>query len=253
MLTNERMRAMDMPPFEANPETAATRDAISNEIATTRSLFLAAVTAGNRNRFKWWNRDFWVDQTRWIALPLMEAESFEEAREIPPEEQSILDVYGGQDRYTTVEALRDVLVRWVARTFEREAIYADGCHALNLLVVQPLVNPAFGSLLWIALALDLTGREVPNNFFDTLRAMMFDMAAYPTSRGNAVAIRAAQVDFVRRCLPSLVPPNWAELSDEEWAQACEGLYQEYGGAVDANVFGAVKEAAALLAPGDTSR
>jgi len=89
--------------------------------------------------------------------------------------------------------LSRVLGSMLAGATERHSWTVTGADLLNLAVDQPLVNPPFGPLFWLALAEDAPGPA--DDLYTDLAPMMFDMSMDPAREPSPEAVRRAQGVF----------------------------------------------------------
>src|SRR4051812_29093572 len=135
------------------------RRRVGGVIDAAREAFLRAMHADS-NVMAWYDEKFWVDRVRWLAVPMLDAGSVGQTPQDDGEGGEVnetLAVYGGSSRWIPSYALLRVLGMMLAGTTERQIWALNGAHLLNLMVVQPLVNPPFGPLFWLALAEDAPG------------------------------------------------------------------------------------------------
>jgi hypothetical protein len=195
-----------------------------------REVFLRTMRSDS-NVLTWYDRKFWVDRVRWLVLPLFEVEA-------APADQTLDDdgeggaineklaVYGGASRVNSSDELTRVLGSMLAGTTERHSWTVTGADLLNLAVVQPLVNPAFGPLFWLALAEDLPGPA--DNLYTALTPMMFDMSVYPTRVPGPREVRRAQGQFLLELTAGLVGGDAEQRAAEDWLRICTWqLYAQY--------------------------
>jgi hypothetical protein len=162
------------------------RRRVGGVIDAAREAFLRAMHSDS-NVMAWYDQKFWVDRVRWLVVPVLDAETAAAGHTLQDngeggEVNETLAVYGGSSRWIPSYELLRVLGTMLAGTTERRTWALTGAHLLNLMVVQPLVNPPFGPLFWLALAEDAPGPA--DNLYTELAPMMFDMSVYPTRTGS---------------------------------------------------------------------
>jgi hypothetical protein len=239
---------MDLP-FQETDDTHNTRRVILTEIERVQALFTASLRPEVGNCFAWAGATYWVDRQRWLVLNKNAARGFSEATTVPETEEDLVSYYGGDDRTLHIDDLLDTLSSLVANTIENHSWSPTVTHTLNLFMVQPLVNPACASLVWVALNVVLAGDDSPADVMALMRPMMFDMAHYPRSRSEAPAVRRAQADFFRRRHPERLPEAWARLDDHAWADACKQLVAVARYGIESHVFELITRRAELMRVG----
>ena len=183
------------------------------------------------NVLTWYDEKFWVDRVRWLVLPMFDIRT-------PPvgytlqddgeggEVNESLAVFGGSSRMNWSHELLRVLGAMLAGTTERHLWSMTGAHLLNLAVVQPLVNPPFGPLFWLAFAEDAPGPA--DNLYTTLGPMMFDMSVYPTRVPDPHEMRRAQGQFLLQLTSGLVGGDAEQRSADDWLRICNWqLHAQY--------------------------
>jgi hypothetical protein len=234
-------------PFQDSADTAETRRTILGEIERLQARFLACMEGGAARTFDWAGRRFWVDRRRWLALKAQEVEAFigEDTLPVTAETEDLLDFYGGASRSLSVIDVADVFAWLLSGTLEDNTGMPSVTQLLNLVVVQPLVNPASAPIFWVALNAGLAPDE-PAELIDIMRPMIFDMATWPESRSAAAKVRAAQADFFEAHAPAQFPADWAMLDDRAWAEACKQLVAAAKYGIESHVFELVTRRAAQL-------
>jgi hypothetical protein len=101
-----------------------------------------------------------------------------------------------------------------------------GAHLLNLAVVQPLINPPFGPLFWLAFAQD-TPRPI-DNFYQTVGESMFDMMAYPTRMSDPDELRRGQGRLLLELTSGVAGGDAEQRSADDWLRICSWqLHAQY--------------------------
>jgi hypothetical protein len=183
------------------------------------------------NVLTWYGEKFWVDRVRGLVLPRFDLVT-------PPTGYTLEDdgeggevneklaMYGGSSRMGFSDEITRVLGAMLAGTTQRHSWDMTGAHLLNLAVVQPLVNPPFGPLFWLALAEDIPGPA--DNLYTTLGPMMFDMSVYPTRMPSPQEVRRAQGQFLLDLTSGLVGGDAEQRAAEDWLRICTWqLYAQY--------------------------
>jgi hypothetical protein len=187
-----------------------------------REPFLRAVHSDS-NVLTWYDRQFWVDHVRWLVVPMFDVGAATIGHTLQTdgeggEVNETLAVYGGSSRMNWSHELLRVLGAMLAGTTERRIWDMTSAHLLNLAVVQPLVNPPFGPLFWLALAEDAPGPA--DNLYTDLAPMMFDMSAYPTRVPSPQEVRRAQGEFLLRLTSGLVGGDAEQRTADDWLRIC---------------------------------
>lgn len=188
-----------------------------------RARFLRAMHSDS-NILTWYDEKFWVDRVRWLVLPLFVFEN-----KLPSgftlqddgeggEVNENLMVFGGSSRMHGSHTMTRVLGAMLAGTTERHIWGMTGAHLLNLAVVQPMVNPPFGPLFWLAFAED--GPGPADNLYTTLTPMMFDMTVYPMRVPDPQEIRRAQGEFLLQLTSGVAGGHAEQYSDDDWLRLC---------------------------------
>jgi hypothetical protein len=135
-------------------------------------------------------------------------------------------MYGGSSRMGFSDEITRALGAMLAGTTQRHLWDMTGAHLLNLAVGQPLVNPPFEPLFWLALAEDIPGPA--DNLYTTLGPMMFDMSVYPTRMPSPQEVRRAQGQFLLDLTSGLVGGDAEQCNAEDWLRICTWqLYAQY--------------------------
>lgn len=248
------MNPVDLP-FQDHPDSAAERRLILAELARAQALFLAAVQPGARNRFTCWGQAYWVDQRRWLVLPELGAAPFLEQTAVPVSDatEDLLSFYAGESRSLCAIEAVDVFAWLVAGILERWGWMPTVTQAMNLFVVQPLVNPACAPLAWHALFWALVDADTSEDVMEQMRPLVFEMSNWPDSRISAPAVRRAQAEYFRRHEPALLPADWATLEDTAWAEACAQLVFKARYGMESDLFALIARRGALMRRGDWYR
>ena len=196
------------------------RQRVDALLDTARELFLRAMHSDS-NILTWYGKRFWVDRVRWLVVPML-------AFDTPPtgftlvgdggEVGENLEVFGGTSHLEASNQLLDVLGAMLAGGSMKPPWGMTGAHLLNLAVVQPLVNPSFGPLFWLALAEDAPGPA--DNLYTDLAPMMFEMSVYPTRVPSSQEVRRAQGEFLLRLTSGLVGGDAEQRSADDWLRIC---------------------------------
>jgi len=206
------------------------RQRVGEVFATAREAFLRAMHSDS-NVLTWYGQQFWVDRMRWLVIPMR-------AFNTPPtgatlgydgdggENNENLEVFGGASRLLTSDQFLSVLGDMLAGGPIKPPWTLTGAHLLNLAVVQPLVNPSFGPLFWLALAEDAPSPA--DNLYTDLAPMMFDMSVYPTRLPSPQDVRRAQGEFLLRLTSGLVGGDAEQRSEDDWLRICTwSLYAQW--------------------------
>lgn len=195
-------------------------------VSTERRALLALFESGRPDTLSWCDVELWIDQTHRVAVPVREAAlapaGATSLRTDHPKESSLLEEYGGGDGWLSS---REIL-RWVAAMISAQSFGFDSnlvAHLFNKLVIQPLVNPSFEPLFWLAMANDLAANFQSNNLLADLRSLTFDMSNWPISRKKAPAVRVAQIRFVEILEPGAAGEGAESAADDEWTRRCVAL------------------------------
>jgi hypothetical protein len=218
---------------------ARLRLAIERDLAVARDSFDRALHADGSNVFVWHDEEFWVDRVRRIAVPAAGI-TWRSSTTLPDDGElsdakDFLEVYGGSARSEDTGSILK-LFAWLMCGVERHHLWTPtAAHVLNLAVAQPIINPAFRSLFWLALAEDSGPSGHRSSFYDLVGPMIY--APYETeSSPGAAEIRRAQVAFVEELFPGASGAGPDQLSDLQWAERCEQLLRSRQAFVDDHVF-----------------
>lgn len=198
------------------------RRGVGEVLAAAREAFLRAMHSDS-NVLAWYDEKFWVDRVRWLVVPMLDVGTAAVGHTLQDdgeggEVNETLAVYGGSSRMISSYQLLRVLGTMLAGTTERDIWALTGAHLLNLAVVQPLVNPPFGPLFWLALAEDAPGPA--DNLYTDLAPMMFDMSVYPAREPSPQVVRRAQGEFLLRLTSGLVGGDAEQRSADDWLRIC---------------------------------
>lgn len=221
---------------------AAVRERVFVEIERLRPVVEAALARGGSNRFSWLDCELWIDRTRWIVLDEKWAREKLNATadRVPDEHQDRLRLWSSRDCGTDSWNLVELLAAFIRGNGSQRGHGGLCSIFINYAVVQPLVNPAFRSLFWLALNEDLDRRHSPAaDLGAVVGAMAYDMSLYPASKSEAPQVRAAQVEFVKAKLDRELPDGkWRHAEEDAWAKHCADLWHADKGE---NLFGLVLE------------
>jgi hypothetical protein len=220
-----------MDPAEFYGKLSNYRQRVGALLDEAREMFLRAMHSES-NILTWYDKKFWVDRVRWLVLPFFDLETpvaggytLEDDGE-GGEINEKLAMYGGSSRMDFSYEITRVLGAMLAGMTQRQSWDMTGAHLLNLAVVQPLVNPPFGPLFWLALADDIPGPA--DNLYTTLSPMMFDMSVYPTQVPDPREVRRAQGQFLLDLTSGLVGGDAEQRNAEDWLRICTWqLYAQY--------------------------
>lgn len=199
-------------------------------IDDARELFVRAMHSDS-NVLTWYDKKFWVDRVRWLVVPLFDLETPVSGYTLEDDGEGgeineKLAMYGGSSRLDSSYEITRVLGAMLAGATQHQLWDMTGAHLLNLAVVQPLVNPAFGPLFWLALAEDIPGPA--DNLYTTLAPMMFDMSVYPTRMPGPQEVRRAQGQFLLDVTSGLVGDDAEQRNAHDWLRICTWqLYAQY--------------------------
>jgi hypothetical protein len=222
---------------------------VGDQIARGTDGFQAALDPAGPRTFTWCGDELWVDRARWIVFPVDEVARVGavDADTLPTDTrrgERLLAMYGG--------ARRDEASHRVLRTLTEIAVGArfhthgpSLVHLVNALCVQPLVNPAFESLYWLALANDADALAPSGDLYRVLGPMMFDMSRWPASRADAPAVRQAQIQVASE-LAVIDVAGAAEASDETWAATCAEALGTRRALVESRVWQGIESRAASV-------
>jgi hypothetical protein len=243
---------MDLP-FQDSAETSGTRRIVLDEIARVRGLFSACLSPEGPDTFDWKGAEHWVDRPRCLALKMLDKNKFPGVTTLPDNEASedVLDHYGGESRAVDAIEVIDVFSWLVSDTLEKRNWLPAVTHVVNVVMVQPLVNPAAEPLFWVAMNDVLDDREESGDLMRVMRPLCFDMKRYPASRGDAPAVREAQAEYFRKW--ATPPSDWATLDDAAWAQACARLVADASAGIEMNVWDLITQRATAIREGRRDR
>jgi len=212
--------AMDLAEFYGRLRSY--RQRVGALIDAAQEAFLRAMSSDS-NILSWYGETFWVDRVRWLVVPMLDVGTASIGHTLQDdgeggEVNETLAVYGGSSRMNWSHEITRVLGAMLAGTTERHMWAMTGAHLLNLAVVQPLVNPPFGPLFWLALAEDAPGPA--DNLYTDLTPMMFDMSVYPTQVPSPQEVRRAQGAFMLRLTSALVGGDAEQRSADDWLRIC---------------------------------
>jgi hypothetical protein len=207
---------------EYNEKLGHYRQRVGDWLATARESFLRAMHSDS-NILTWYGEKFWVDRVRWLVVPLL-------AFDTPPggftlvegradgEISENLEVYGGPSRMHASYQFLSGLGAMLSGEAMKHPWVVTAAHLLNLAIVQPLINPPFGPLFWLAFAEDAPGPA--DNLYADIAPMMFDMSVYPTREPSPEAVRRAQGEFLLRFTSGLVGEDAEQRSADSWLRVC---------------------------------
>ena len=199
------------------------RGNIAEKIAQGRAAFCAALEPGAPRTFRWAGQELWVDRVRWLALSARHVAQVAslDVDTLPTDSQKAqarLSRVAGAGRNDTGPNVLQTLAE-LAVGVRHSMRGGDLRLFFNDVVIQPLVNPAFEPLYWIALGYDNDALAHPN-FYRVLAPLMFDMTRWPESRADAALVRRGQIEAIAEVAPSIDVSRAAELSDDAWAATC---------------------------------
>lgn len=219
-----------MDPAEFHGTLMSYRQRVGALLGGAREAFLRAMHSDS-NVLSWYDQKFWVDRVRWLVLPLFDLETVPAGYTLEDDGEGgeineKLAMYGGSSRMDFSYEITRVLGAMLAGTTQRHSWDMTGTHLLNLAVVQPLVNPPFGPLFWLALAEDIPGPA--DNLYMTLAPMMFDMSVYPTRAPRPQEVRRAQGKFLLSLTSGVVGGDAEQRNADDWLRICTWqLYAQY--------------------------
>lgn len=207
---------------------AGIRERVFVEIEQLRSVVRVALAPGASNQFEWLGARLWLDRARLLAIDydyVRDHYRCETADRVPDEHEADLDFWSPQgasyDSWALVELLRSIALS------ESETGHGGmQANFVTLAVLQPLANPAFDSLFWLATNEDLDNRRAAaHNLGEVVGAMAYDMVHFPDSKRDAERVRAAQVEFVKQNLdPALQDGTWRHAQEPAWVAHCADLW-----------------------------
>jgi hypothetical protein len=219
-----------MDPAEFYGTLDSYRQRLGGVLEAGREAFLRAMYSDS-NVLIWYGQKFWVDRVRWLVLPLFDLRPLPAGYTLEDDGEGgelneKLAMYGGSSRMDFSYEITRVLGAMLAGTTQRHSWDMTGAHLLNLAVVQPLINPPFGPLFWLALAEDIPGPA--DNLYTTLAPMMFDMSLYPTRVPSVQEVRRAQGEFLLGLTSGMVGGDAERRSADDWLRICTWqLYAQY--------------------------
>jgi hypothetical protein len=205
-----------------NGQRVCWRDRVRAEIladldAARRAIVAALGTGdpGGPAEFSWHGEPFLVDRDRMLVLldPDPGADDNDHHEDV--------DLFGGEGRLTFSHCVVEVFATHLAGLGERVSWRFEAVHTLNLAVVQPMVNPAFGPLFWLAMAWDAPAGLPYDNFYDLVGPMMYRMREYPILLPTPWTVRDAQVRFLAEVVPDRADEHRRPMSDADWLAHCE--------------------------------
>lgn len=233
------------------------------EIDVVRDAIFAAVARGrheldeamHRDRKLSWNGvELWIDRMRWLVVPdtLARGHGCTDPDDLPQHAQSISIVTSARTSYGDVDGLVDDMARTVGGGDMPDPPASAAAEFITYCVIQPLVNPAFGPLFWLALERDLDSRSLG----DVVGALAYDMRQLPEARGaDRPRVRAAQIALAERFDPQLDRARWTAATDAEWVAYCDTVLRQSGfaGGLFARVQRRVQQEYELLNPPPRAR
>jgi len=198
------------------------RRGVGEIFVAAREAFLRAMYS-DANVLTWYEQQFWVDRIRQLVIPMRAFDTLPSGFTLIDdgdggENNENLEVFGGTSRLQTSSQLLSVLGAMLAGVSIPPPWTGTGAHWLNLAVVQPLINPPFGPLFWLALAEDAPGPA--DNLYTDLAPMMFDMSIFPTREPSPEAVRRAQGEFLLRLTSGLAGGDAEQRSADDWLRIC---------------------------------
>lgn len=218
---------------------------ITADLEVARARVAAALATAGAGELVWHGERFWLDKRRRLVLVASSvAEVSESAWATPetlpesdPEAEDLLDVYGGDSLLVDGGSLLRLWALLASGRGHEQTWSPDGARLLNFAVMQPLVNPAFESLFWWALADGLgPAEDSGGDLVRTLGPMMFQLRHYPTLVPAEAEVRAAQVAFVERMAPGSTDAACAGLSPLQWSERCARELQARQSTIERNVY-----------------
>jgi hypothetical protein len=207
-------------------DDAYARDAVLREVAAIREALGRVFASHGENRLVWQGVQFWVDRKRQLVLGERQARTFFDAQGetlVNPElEMLALHVAGhpAESVYGYAELLGAVVVGG-------ESIAPSRCAAfVNYAACQPLVNPAFAFVFWLALDSLLKRSSPTRDVATTLRPLCIDLSRYPESLYDASGVREAQAAFLRDVRAVSVDIDAKSATNEEWARFCASIFEQ---------------------------
>jgi hypothetical protein len=155
---------------------------------------------------------------------------------------NLIECAGGESRHVFTGNIQTVFARILCGV-SCEDVFSTSADLLNLAVVQPLVNPAFESLFWLALAEDSGPAGHRENLYELALPMTYEMKHHPARHPSPAEVRRAQVAFLRERVPELDAQDALTLSESAWAARCAQELAQQWVAVDRHVLHDVFERA----------
>ncbi len=212
---------------------ATIRERVFVEIERLRPTVEAALTPDGSNEFSWLECELWVERSRWLVLEQGFARDKVHATgdRVPDQYQEDLQFWSSRHHFVSSWDLVELLAAFI-RGDGAERRHGGKCSTfINYAIVQPLVNPAFGSLFWLAVDEDLDRMHAAApDLGEAVGAMAYDMSWYPESRCEATQVRGAQIEFVKKKLEPDLHSKWLYADEEAWAAHCAELWQANNGA-----------------------
>jgi len=170
------------------------------------------------NVFAWHGMRFWFDRERALVIPVANLREPLPPRTLPDtdEYRDLIEVYGGDMRSEASDHILEMFGWFLADTQERHFCTMVAAHTLNLAVVQPMFNPAFASLFWLALGFDSRPPGPVSNLYSIVAPMMRD----PSQVSLTSETRQAQIAFLNQIVPSGAPSNAMSMDELAWAAYC---------------------------------
>jgi hypothetical protein len=221
------------------------RSEVSKSFAEAKQDFDTAMQADGSNVLTWHGAQFWVDRVRHLVIPDLQlsrvpASAWTRMDSLPGEDEDVVDlmeVYGGKRQLADAGMFVRFLASFVAKEKPDFIWQVEAAKLLNLAVAQPSINPAFGSLFWLALADELGPREDSSaNFFDLIETMIYAQIHYPSLVPAASDVRLAQIAFLERLFPGSTTPACETMSDIDWAEICSRQLQTHQEVLDRQLF-----------------
>jgi hypothetical protein len=221
------------------------RSDIFKTFTEAKQGFDTAMQADSPNVLTWHGAQFWVDRVRHLVIPELQlarvpASAWTRRDSLPGEEEDVadlMDVYGGDRQLSDARMFVRLFSAFVAKQDPDFVWQVEAAKLLNLAIAQPSINPAFGSLFWLALADDLGPREDPSaNFFDLIETMIYAQIHYPSLVPAASDVRLAQIAFLERLFPGSTTAACETMSDPDWAEICSQQLQTHPEILDRQLF-----------------
>jgi hypothetical protein len=196
---------------------------ILDALAEAREGFVRAIQPEGSNAFTWQGESFWVDRKRSVVLPMLTVAAWRELATLPDDGElgeafNLIECFAGSARMVSTG---DILKCFVQVLRGQVDGWDGACaHLLNLAVAQPLINPAFESLFWLALADDSGPAGHRENLYELVAPMTHETKDFPDVRLARADVRLAQVSFLQRMVADADLGGARALSDEAWAARC---------------------------------